>query len=88
LSVLVSACAAGADAIGAAARALAAGDYDAALSGGSEAARADITAAGLSAMDAISKSGSAVPSMRGAMGFVMGEAPECSSSRAPTSPSP
>ena len=51
----VSACAAGAHAIGAAARAIAAGDCDAVVTGGSEAAHTDLAHAAFASMDALSR---------------------------------
>ncbi len=69
----VSACAAGAHAIGAAARAIAAGDCDAVITGGAEAAHTDLAHAAFAAMDALSDSGVSRPFDARRDGFVMGE---------------
>ncbi len=69
----VSACAAGAHAIGAAARAIAAGDCDAVITGGAEAAHTDLAHAAFAAMDALSDSGISRPFDARRDGFVMGE---------------
>jgi 3-oxoacyl-[acyl-carrier-protein] synthase II len=69
----VSACAAGAHAIGAAARAIAAGDCDAVVTGGSEAAHTALAHAAFAAMDAMSDSGVSRPFDARRDGFVMGE---------------
>jgi 3-oxoacyl-[acyl-carrier-protein] synthase II len=69
----VSACAAGAHAIGAAARAIAAGDCDAVVTGGSEAAHTGLAHAAFASMDALSKSGISRPFDARRDGFVMGE---------------
>jgi 3-oxoacyl-[acyl-carrier-protein] synthase II len=68
-----SACAAGAHAIGAAARAIVAGDCDAVVTGGSEAAYHELTVAAFTAMDALSDSGVSRPFDARRDGFVMGE---------------
>jgi 3-oxoacyl-[acyl-carrier-protein] synthase II len=69
----VSACAAGAHAIGAAARAIAAGDCDAVVTGGSEAAHNKLAWAAFANMDALSDSGISRPFDARRDGFVMGE---------------
>lgn len=69
----VSACAAGAHAIGAAARAIAAGDCDAVVTGGSEAAHTSLAHAAFASMDALSASGVSRPFDARRDGFVMGE---------------
>jgi 3-oxoacyl-[acyl-carrier-protein] synthase II len=69
----VSACAAGAHAIGSAARMIAHGDADAALTGGSEATLTPLARAAFSRMDALSPSGVSRPFDRRRDGFVMGE---------------
>jgi 3-oxoacyl-[acyl-carrier-protein] synthase II len=69
----VSACAAGAHAIGVAARAIAHGDCDAVLTGGSEAAHADLAHAAFASMDALSGTGISRPFDARRDGFVMGE---------------
>ncbi len=69
----VSACAAGAHAIGAAARAIATGDCDAAITGGSEAAHTALAHAAFASMDALSASGVSRPFDARRDGFVMGE---------------
>ena len=69
----VSACASGAHAIGAAARMVAAGDVDACLAGGAEAALTDLPDAGFARMEATSKCGISRPFDRRRDGFVMGE---------------
>ena len=69
----VSACAAGAHAIGAAARAIAAGDCDAVVTGGSEAAHTSLAHAAFASMDALSDSGISRPFDARRDGFVMGE---------------
>jgi 3-oxoacyl-[acyl-carrier-protein] synthase II len=69
----VSACAAGAHAIGAAARAIAAGDCDAVVTGGSEAAHTTLAHAAFASMDALSDSGISRPFDARRDGFVMGE---------------
>jgi 3-oxoacyl-[acyl-carrier-protein] synthase II len=68
-----SACAAGAHAIGAAARAIAAGDCDAVVAGGSESAQHALSIAAFGAMDALSNSGISRPFDARRDGFVMGE---------------
>jgi 3-oxoacyl-[acyl-carrier-protein] synthase II len=69
----VSACAAGAHAIGAAARAITAGDCDAVITGGAEAAHTDLAHAAFASMDALSESGVSRPFDARRDGFVMGE---------------
>jgi 3-oxoacyl-[acyl-carrier-protein] synthase II len=69
----VSACAAGAHAIGAAARAIAVGDCDAVVTGGSEAAHTALAHAAFANMDALSDSGISRPFDARRDGFVMGE---------------
>jgi 3-oxoacyl-[acyl-carrier-protein] synthase II len=68
-----SACAAGAHAIGAAARAIAAGDCDAIVTGGSESAQHGLSIAAFASMDALSNSGISRPFDARRDGFVMGE---------------
>jgi 3-oxoacyl-[acyl-carrier-protein] synthase II len=68
-----SACAAGAHAIGAAARAIDAGDCDAVVCGGSEAAQHALSIAAFASMDALSNSGVSRPFDARRDGFVMGE---------------
>ena len=70
---VVSACAAGAHAIGAAARIVAAGDADAVVTGGSEAALTPLARAAFGALDATSESGISRPFDARRDGFVMGE---------------
>jgi 3-oxoacyl-[acyl-carrier-protein] synthase II len=70
---VVSACAAGTQAIGAALRAIQAGDADAVVTGGSEATLVDIARASFAALDAISPSGVSRPFDARRDGFVMGE---------------
>jgi 3-oxoacyl-[acyl-carrier-protein] synthase II len=70
---VVSACAAGANAIGAAARAIQAGDADAVVTGGSEAALTPLARAGFGALDAMSPRGISQPFDEERDGFVMGE---------------
>jgi 3-oxoacyl-[acyl-carrier-protein] synthase II len=70
---IVSACAAGAHAIGAAARAIEAGDADAVLAGGAEAALTGLAVAAFESMGATSPSGISRPFDRRRDGFVMGE---------------
>jgi 3-oxoacyl-[acyl-carrier-protein] synthase II len=69
----VSACAAGAHAIGVAARAIAHGDCDAVLTGGAEAAHEDLAHAAFASMDALSTTGVSRPFDARRDGFVMGE---------------
>jgi 3-oxoacyl-[acyl-carrier-protein] synthase II len=69
----VSACAAGAHAIGAAARAIQCGDCDAVVTGGSEAAHNGLSEAAFANMDALSDSGISRPFDARRDGFVMGE---------------
>jgi 3-oxoacyl-[acyl-carrier-protein] synthase II len=69
----VSACAAGAHALGTAARLIAYGDADAALAGGSEAGITPLAMAAFGRMDATSDSGISRPFDRRRDGFVMGE---------------
>jgi 3-oxoacyl-[acyl-carrier-protein] synthase II len=70
---IVSACAAGAHAIGAAARIIAAGDADAVVTGGSEAALTPLARAAFGALDATSPTGVSRPFDARRDGFVMGE---------------
>lgn len=70
---LVSACAAGAHALGDAARLIRAGDADAVLAGGAEAAITGLATAGFAAMGATSPSGTSRPFDARRDGFVIGE---------------
>jgi len=70
---LVSACAAGAHAIGDAARLVRSGDADAVVAGGSEAALSPLARAAFSALDALSPTGISRPFDARRDGFVMGE---------------
>ena len=70
---VVSACAAGAHAIGTATRAIESGDADAALAGGAEAALTGLAVAAFKAMGATSPSGISRPFDKRRDGFVMGE---------------
>jgi 3-oxoacyl-[acyl-carrier-protein] synthase II len=70
---VVSACAAGAHAIGAAARMIQAGDADAVVTGGSEAGLTPLARAAFAALDATSQAGISRPFDRRRDGFVMGE---------------
>ncbi|MBI5104649.1 MAG: beta-ketoacyl-ACP synthase II [Solirubrobacterales bacterium] len=70
---VVSACAAGAHAIGAAARAVEHGDADVVIAGGSEAALTPLARAAFAAMDATSSTGVSRPFDARRDGFVMGE---------------
>ncbi len=70
---VVSACAAGAHAIGAAARAIQCGDADVVVTGGAEAALTPLARAAFSALDAMSKTGESRPFDARRDGFVMGE---------------
>jgi 3-oxoacyl-[acyl-carrier-protein] synthase II len=70
---LVSACAAGAHAIGSAVRMIETGDADAAVTGGAEAALTGIAIAAFAAMGATSQSGISRPFDARRDGFVMGE---------------
>jgi 3-oxoacyl-[acyl-carrier-protein] synthase II len=70
---VVSACAAGAQAIGAAVRAIQAGDADAVVTGGSEAALTPLAIAAFAALDAMSTEGISRPFDARRDGFVMGE---------------
>jgi 3-oxoacyl-[acyl-carrier-protein] synthase II len=70
---VASACAAGAHAIGAAARMIQAGDADAVVTGGAEAPLSGIARAGFAAMGATSESGISRPFDARRDGFVMGE---------------
>jgi 3-oxoacyl-[acyl-carrier-protein] synthase II len=70
---LVSACAAGAHAIGSAVRMIESGDADAAVTGGAEAALTGIAMAAFAAMGATSESGISRPFDARRDGFVMGE---------------
>jgi 3-oxoacyl-[acyl-carrier-protein] synthase II len=69
----VSACAAGAHAIGTAARMIQFGDADAVVTGGSEAALTPLATAAFAALDALSDSGISRPFDAQRDGFVMGE---------------
>ena len=69
----VSACAAGAHAIGDAARTIAMGDADMMVAGGAEAAHTALAHAAFGSMDALSKSGNSRPFDARRDGFVMGE---------------
>jgi 3-oxoacyl-[acyl-carrier-protein] synthase II len=70
---VVSACAAGAHAIGSAVRAIQCGDADAVVTGGSEAALTPLSRASFAALDATSTSGISRPFDARRDGFVMGE---------------
>jgi 3-oxoacyl-[acyl-carrier-protein] synthase II len=70
---VVSACAAGAHALGDAARIVRAGDADAVLAGGAEAAITGLAIAGFSAMEATSPTGISRPFDARRDGFVIGE---------------
>jgi 3-oxoacyl-[acyl-carrier-protein] synthase II len=70
---VVSACAAGANALGAAVRAIQVGDADAVVTGGSEAALTPLARAAFAALDALSPSGVSRPFDARRDGFVMGE---------------
>ena len=70
---ILSACAAGAHAIGAAARMIQAGDADAVVTGGSEAALTPLATAAFAALDALSDKGISRPFDARRDGFVMGE---------------
>jgi 3-oxoacyl-[acyl-carrier-protein] synthase II len=70
---VVSACAAGAHAIGTAVRMIEAGDADGAVAGGAEAALTGLAVAAFAAMGATSPSGISRPFDRRRDGFVMGE---------------
>jgi 3-oxoacyl-[acyl-carrier-protein] synthase II len=70
---VVSACAAGAHAIGSAARAIACGDAAAIVTGGSEATLTPLAKAAFAALDATSQSGVSRPFDARRDGFVMGE---------------
>jgi 3-oxoacyl-[acyl-carrier-protein] synthase II len=69
----VSACSAGAHAIGMAARLIQAGDADAVVTGGSESAMTPLSIAAFSALDALSHKGISRPFDARRDGFVMGE---------------
>jgi 3-oxoacyl-[acyl-carrier-protein] synthase II len=69
----VSACAAGAQAIGAAARMIRAGEADAVVTGGGEAALTPLSWAAFASLDALSETGISRPFDRRRDGFVMGE---------------
>jgi 3-oxoacyl-[acyl-carrier-protein] synthase II len=69
----VSACAAGAHAIGTAARAIAYGDADVCLTGGAESSLTPLATAAFDRMDAMSASGVSRPFDKRRDGFVMGE---------------
>src|SRR3954452_12195836 len=70
---IVSACSAGAHAIGEAARKIQHGDADAVLTGGSEASLTPLARAAFSALDALSPTGVSRPFDARRDGFVMGE---------------
>jgi 3-oxoacyl-[acyl-carrier-protein] synthase II len=70
---IVSACAAGSHAIGAAARTIQAGDADAMVTGGSEAALTPLARAAFAALDAVSDAGISRPFDARRDGFIMGE---------------
>ena len=70
---ILSACAAGAHSIGAAARMIQAGDADAVVTGGSEAALTPLATAAFGALDALSEKGISRPFDAQRDGFVMGE---------------
>jgi 3-oxoacyl-[acyl-carrier-protein] synthase II len=70
---ILSACAAGAHAIGASVRMIQTGDADAVVSGGSEAALTPLAKAAFAALDAMSKRGVSCPFDARRDGFVMGE---------------
>jgi 3-oxoacyl-[acyl-carrier-protein] synthase II len=70
---VVSACAAGSNALGAAVRAIQVGDADAVVTGGSEAALTPLARAAFAALDALSPSGISRPFDARRDGFVMGE---------------
>jgi 3-oxoacyl-[acyl-carrier-protein] synthase II len=70
---VMSACAAGAHALGAAVRAVQHGDADAVVAGGSEAALSPLARAGFGALDALSPTGISRPFDARRDGFVMGE---------------
>jgi 3-oxoacyl-[acyl-carrier-protein] synthase II len=70
---IVSACAAGANALGAAVRAIQCGDADAMFAGGSEAALTPLARAAFAALDATSTAGISRPFDADRDGFIMGE---------------
>ena len=70
---ILSACAAGAHSIGAAARMIQTGDADAVIAGGSEAALTPLSTAAFAALDALSNTGISRPFDARRDGFVMGE---------------
>lgn len=70
---VVSACAAGANAIAAATRAIQCGDADAVVTGGSEAALTPLARAAFAALDAVSTTGVSRPFDARRDGFIMGE---------------
>jgi 3-oxoacyl-[acyl-carrier-protein] synthase II len=70
---VVSACAAGAHAIGAATRMIQTGEADAAVTGGGEAALTPLSRAAFASLDALSETGISRPFDRRRDGFVMGE---------------
>jgi 3-oxoacyl-[acyl-carrier-protein] synthase II len=70
---VLSACAAGAHAIGSAVRMIQAGDADAVVAGGSEAALTPLAKAAFAALDAMSHTGISCPFDARRDGFVMGE---------------
>jgi 3-oxoacyl-[acyl-carrier-protein] synthase II len=70
---VVSACAAGAHAIGAATRMIQSGEADAVVTGGGEAALTPLSRAAFASLDALSETGISRPFDRRRDGFVMGE---------------
>ena len=70
---IVSACAAGANAVAAATRAIQCGDADAVVTGGSEAALTPLARAAFRALDAVSDAGISRPFDARRDGFIMGE---------------
>jgi 3-oxoacyl-[acyl-carrier-protein] synthase II len=70
---VVSACAAGANAIGSAARMIQHGEADAVVTGGGEAALTPLSRAAFASLDALSETGISRPFDRRRDGFVMGE---------------
>ncbi len=70
---VVSACAAGANAIGSAVRMIQVGDADAVVTGGGEAALTPLSRAAFASLDALSETGISRPFDRRRDGFVMGE---------------
>jgi 3-oxoacyl-[acyl-carrier-protein] synthase II len=72
-SAVVSACAAGADAIAAGVRLIRAGDADAVIAGGAESAISPFVQAAFDSMGAMSKTGNSLPFDARRDGFVLGE---------------